>query len=104
MANAVAHTSEKDYLTRRLLVGSCAYWVKLAAEIVLICRAEKPWHWRTDSTAIGANPIPWFVRAPSSTYYKYFLKLLAVTAMLKANRVANGRMTKVGCTLNGSAR
>jgi hypothetical protein len=39
----------------------------------------------------------------SSVYYKYFLKLLAVTATLRAKSVANGRMTKVECRLNGSA-
>jgi hypothetical protein len=32
----------------------------------------------------------------SSVDYKYFLKLLAVTATLRAKRVVNGRMTKVG--------
>ena len=40
----------------------------------------------------------------NSAYYKYFLKLLAVTATLKAKSVAKGKMTKVGCRLKGSAR
>ena len=35
---------------------------------------------------------------------RYFLNVLAVTATLSANSVANGKTTKVGCRLNGSAR
>ena len=36
--------------------------------------------------------------------HKYFLKVLAVTATVSANKVANGKITKVGCRLNGKAR
>lgn len=36
--------------------------------------------------------------------HKYFLNVLAVTATVSANNVANGKMTKVGCRLNGKAR
>jgi hypothetical protein len=36
--------------------------------------------------------------------YKYFLKVLAVTATLSAKSVANGNTMNVGCRLNGSAR
>jgi hypothetical protein len=36
--------------------------------------------------------------------YKYFLNVLAVTATLSPNNVANGSTTKLGCMLNGSAR
>jgi len=36
--------------------------------------------------------------------HRYFLKVLAVTATVNANTVANGKTTKVGCRLNGSAR
>ena len=36
--------------------------------------------------------------------YRYFLNVLAVTATASANSVANGRITNVGCRLNGSDR
>jgi len=38
------------------------------------------------------------------TSCRYFVNVLAVTATLSANSVANGSTTKVGCRLNGSAR
>jgi len=36
--------------------------------------------------------------------YRYFLNLLAVTATLSANSVANGSTTKLGCKLTGNAK
>lgn len=36
--------------------------------------------------------------------HRYFLNVPAVTATLNANSVANGRITKLGCTLNGKAK
>ena len=36
--------------------------------------------------------------------YKYFLNVLAVTATLSANSIANGSAIKVGWRLNGNAR
>lgn len=36
--------------------------------------------------------------------HKYFLNVPAVTATVSANNDANGKMTKVGCRLNGKAR
>jgi len=35
---------------------------------------------------------------------RYFLNVLAVTATLNANSIANGNTTNVGCRLNGRAR
>jgi|GEM_PF-6796004 len=36
--------------------------------------------------------------------HRYFLKVLAVTAIVNANTVAKGNTTNVGCRLNGNAR
>ena len=40
----------------------------------------------------------------NSAYQRYFLKVLAVTATLRANIPANGKTIKLGCALNGRAR
>ena len=44
------------------------------------------------------NPLPYALD------YKYFLKVLAVTVTVRANPMANGRITQDGCRLNGSDR
>jgi len=50
------------------------------------------------------NHPPGQITRPGQCRYQYFLKVLAVTATLNANSVANGSTMKVGLRLNGSAR
>ena len=60
---------------------------------------------RADETHVWVGRLSGYRRCARCRYpYKYFLKVLAVTARLSANSVANGSTMKVGCRLNGSAR
>ena len=78
-------------------------WFPMVAIAIANGMVREAWYGKY-LNELAAHQISTLIAVILFGVYKYFLKLLAVTATLKAKSVAKGRMIKVGCRLKGSAR